>query len=59
VKVRYWHLKSTKTMSRDSDGHLSLRYAPSASGKWKAVTSFTGSKWYLASHSGTKYFTVK
>ena len=59
VSVRYWRLKSTRTMSRDSDGHLTLKYAPPSSGKWKAVTSFTGSKWYLASHSSTRYFTVK
>ena len=60
VRVNYWRLKATRTMSRTSTaGRLSLSYKPRSSGKWKAVTRYSGSKWYGASVSTTKRFTVR
>jgi hypothetical protein len=59
VKVKYWRLRATKTMTPSSDGRLSLRYKLPYSGKWKAVASYAGSPDYSPITSATKSFTVK
>jgi FtsP/CotA-like multicopper oxidase with cupredoxin domain len=59
VKVKYWRLRATKTMSATADGHLSLRYKPPYAGSWKAIASYSGSLGHNPATSGTKKFTVK
>jgi hypothetical protein len=59
VKVRYWRPKGTRQMSPTADGRFVLRYKLLATGKWRAVASYSGSSRFAPSSSGTKSFTVK
>jgi hypothetical protein len=59
VRVHYWHLRTTKTMSAGSDGHLTLKYRLPYSGSWKVVARYTGSSTHAASTSSARQFTAK
>jgi hypothetical protein len=59
VRVHYWHLRTTKTMSAGSDGHLTLKYRLPYSGSWKVVARYTGSATHAASTSSARQFTAK
>jgi 5-hydroxyisourate hydrolase-like protein (transthyretin family) len=61
VKVWYWRLRSTVTMSGSaSPGKLTAKIKFAQTGKWKAyVTYAPATGQYLASTSHTKTFTVK
>ena len=58
VKVAYWRLRKTITMSTKASGALSARYKLPYAGSWQAVVSFPGSSGNTPS-SATKTFTAK
>jgi hypothetical protein len=62
VKVKYWRLRTTTTMTPGAAGastKFTGRFKPKYAGKWRAVASFSGGAGYAASKSSARAFTVK
>ena len=59
VRVKYWHLRATKSARATSAGSISLQYKLLRSGSWKVVVAYSGSKAYSRSTSFNKYFTLR
>jgi subtilisin family serine protease len=59
VRVGYWRLRSTRTMSARSDGRLVASYRLPYAGKWKAFARYSGGPGFAPSVSGTKRFSAR
>jgi hypothetical protein len=59
VRVKYWRLRSTLTMTPDGTGRLTARSKLRYAGKWKAQVGFAGSPFYAPSTSASRGFTVR
>jgi hypothetical protein len=62
VKVHYWHLRNSATMTGTGSGatvRLTATITPKYAGKWKAVAVHSAGTGFLGSTSQHKDFTVK
>jgi hypothetical protein len=62
VKVHYWHLRNSATMTGTGTGttvKMTAKITPKYSGKWKAVAVYSGATGFAGSTSPHKDFTVK
>ncbi len=60
VKVGYWRLRTTRTLSAGGGGRFYTTYKLPSAGKWRLVASFTPSTGvFTAATSGTKAFTAR
>jgi subtilisin family serine protease len=59
VRVGYWRLRSSKTMTAAADGRLAATYRLPYKGQWKMSARYSGAPGYSGSASGTKRFSAR
>jgi hypothetical protein len=55
VRVKYWRLRTAKTMTANAEGRFVVMYKPKYKGSWKMVVSYSGAGYLPSSLSKTFY----